>query len=280
MKKALVIYNPVSGAKSWKNVEKILHGELEKQNFEYTWFETQSVERQPFGGLFKKKYDRVIVVGGDGTVAEVAHYLIQHKIETPMVIIPQGSANLLSRSLGIPQQAVRRALRMGLTKPGKPIDAMQINKKYYALIAVGKGYDVFLMKNTPRNLKRKWGVLAYAHTIFKTLFPFRRRPYKLSIDGERHHVMAKSILVFNTLPIIGLKWGERINPNDGKLNVAVFNPRLFRTDTLLTFVGKSISIQSKHEHEFDLDGEVFPGKSLTIEAVPKALNVVFTKTFK
>ncbi|WP_449435875.1 diacylglycerol/lipid kinase family protein [Pedobacter steynii] len=44
--------------------------------------------------------DRVIAVGGDGTIKLVAECLLQ--TETPMGIIPAGSANGMAKELGIP----------------------------------------------------------------------------------------------------------------------------------------------------------------------------------
>ena len=102
MKHALVIFNPMAGAKSWKNVTRIIQDELTKQGFSWEWFETKPVKRQPLAAFKKGEFDRIIVVGGDGTVTEVASLLIKNKIKTPLVIVPQGSGNLLATTLKIP----------------------------------------------------------------------------------------------------------------------------------------------------------------------------------
>lgn len=279
MKKVLVIHNPISGAKSWKNVKKIIENELQQSGYDHVWIETQPVKHQPFENFLNESFHRIVVVGGDGTVANVARFLIQTANKTPLVIIPQGSGNLLAKTLSIPQASVRKAIRLGLQNSGKPVDAMRINRKLYALNAVGKGYDVFVMKNTPRALKRTWGLWAYVHTVLRTFFPYRKHPYKLTIDGKRHTVLAKTILVFNGFPIPGIHIGGAVRPDDGRLNIAVWNPRWFGKSTLTTLTGKTISIKSKKEREFDLDGEVFKGGTLNIEVLPRALNIVFTKIF-
>ena len=43
----------------------------------------------------------------------------------------------------------RRALAMGLTEKPQMLDVMRINKRHYGVIAVGRGYDTFLMQETP-----------------------------------------------------------------------------------------------------------------------------------
>ncbi|MDP4008129.1 MAG: diacylglycerol kinase family protein [Candidatus Peregrinibacteria bacterium] len=279
MKKVLVIYNPISGAKARRDVEGILKDEIEKNGYSYTWFGTLPRPKQPLEKLFKESFHRIIVVGGDGTVAEVADFLIQQKIKTPMVIVPRGTANLLAITLGISLISVRRAVSMGLQQNGRPIDAMHVNKKHYALTAIGKGYDAFVMKNTTRAAKKRWGLLAYIYTFAKHYFFHRSHAYDLTIDGKKHHTIAKSIVVFNALPIPIVKIGGKVNPNDGLLNIAIFNPRLFRATTLATFTGKNITIHSDEDCEFDLDGELIHGHTVSIEVIKSALNIVYTKKF-
>ena len=279
MKKVLVIYNPVSGAKSRKNVEEIVKNEIEKNKYTYDWFETRPVKKQSFDKVLAGKYHRVIVVGGDGTVAEVASFLIQQKIKTPMVIVPQGTGNLLSLTLGIPRTNIRRAIAFGLKNKGKSLDAMCANKKHYALTGIGKGYDAFVMKNTSRAAKKRWGFLAYAYTFLVNYFFHRAHSYDITIDGKKQTVVAKSIVVLNALPIPGLKIGSKVKPDDGVLNIAIFRPRWFRSSILKKFTGKKIRIHSDKDRDFDLDGEVLNGKTITIEVVPSAIQVVFTKSF-
>jgi diacylglycerol kinase (ATP) len=279
MKHALVIFNPMAGAKSWKNVTRIIQDELTKQGFSWEWFETKPVKRQPLAAFKKGEFDRIIVVGGDGTVTEVASLLIKNKIKTPLVIVPQGSGNLLATTLKIPLLQVRKAVQFGLTKPSKPLDIMKINGRHHGLIAVGQGYDVHVMKHTTRHLKRQLGIAAYALTFLKTFFIYHAQPYRLTIDGKRHHVLAKSILVFNAFPFPQIELGTSIQPDDGKLNVVVFNPRslwdlLRHAPKFQTFTGKNIVIKPKKDTEFDVDGDILKGKTLRIEIKPKALNLV------
>jgi diacylglycerol kinase (ATP) len=281
MKRALVIYNPISGAKGWKDVPRILVSELEEHEWDWDWFETVKAEKQPLESFLKTKYDRVIVAGGDGTVASIVDFMIRNKMDVPVVIIPQGSANLLAATLNLPIFQVKKAIRMGLTKPGKKIDVMRVNGKHTGLIAVGRGYDVFLMKETTRALKRHWGLFAYGMVMLKTFFNFRRQAYKITIDGKRHHVSSKAVMVFNAFPLAYWKasqifLGKRILPNDGELNLFTMG-KFWR---ISAYKGKKIVIQSNKPTDYQIDGDVFTSKTLTIEVLPKALSVVHTNKFK
>jgi diacylglycerol kinase (ATP) len=64
----------------------------------------QSVRESGWAKVLKKKVDVVAVAGGDGTVAKVARRLRGSGI--PMAVLPMGSANNISRTLGIAELSV------------------------------------------------------------------------------------------------------------------------------------------------------------------------------
>lgn len=284
MKKALVIYNPVAGQKKILNAKKTIERILKKSGYEHDFFETLPVEKQPLEQFANNKYDRIIVSGGDGTVAEVTSFLIERKIKTPLVIIPQGSANILAVSLQLPLTP-GMALKRGLKKEGKALDAMRINNKRYGMIATGVGYDTMIMAETPRYLKRKIGFFAYIWTVIKTILYYHSHPYKLTIDGKRVMLMAKTIIAFNILPLGHLKItkpfiGTPISPRDGLLNIFALNPKPVRNvlgfrKMVQIFHGKKISIKTKKSRRYQIDGNVFKGNTVTIEVLPKAIYIAY-----
>lgn len=267
MKKALVIFNPVSGYKKRGDVAILLQDLLEKNGYEYTWYETKP--KQNLAPLFTKKYDRIVVSGGDGTVAEVLRAKLSANVKTPLVVVPQGSGNLLAMSLGIPLLQPGRALEMGLNGEARTLDVMRVNKTHYGTIAVGRGYDAFLMKETPRELKRKLGLFAYAWVFLKTALFYRCQPYELIVDGAHHSVTARSIMVFNIFPLRLIP----IHPDDGLLDVLV----LSSNGLLEHHTAKTVTIKSSKELEFQLDGEVLRSKVVNVEILPKALSIVCKK---
>ena len=296
MKKILVIYNPVSGQKINFYVPKIIKQVLEKNKFQYTWFETIPAKKQPLKQFIKKHFDCIIVIGGDGTVKEVASFMIENKIKTPLAIIPQGTGNILAHSLGIPIVNVYQSIIFALKKDPQPIDVMHINKKSYALIAAGQGYDSLFIKGATRRLKNHFGFFAYVFSFLKTFFNYKAHKYTIVIDNKRHHLIGKLVIVFNVLSLIGLPLGRHISPNDGKLDLIIFNPRSifdvikiaflypFRgykssTPKMQYFSGRNISINQKEGVHIQLDGEVVKSKNLQIKIKPKALNIIYNKKF-
>lgn len=284
MKKVLVIYNPVAGSKKLSDAKKIIENILKKEGYDYDLHQTSKSEKNPFDRYLNNKYERIIVSGGDGTVSEVTSFIIYNNIKVPLIILPRGSANILALSIKIPFN-IRKSLLNGLKNKGRSLDAMMVNNKRYGMIATGCGYDTLIMRQTTRSLKRKMGLLAYFWTVLKTIFIYRGKSYRLCIDGKRMNVVAKTIMIFNILPLSNLNIteqiiGDKILANDGILNIFVLNPRPIRDflkfkKSIKVFKGKEISIKSRRESRFQIDGNVFKGKSVSIKVIPKAINIVY-----
>jgi diacylglycerol kinase family enzyme len=59
----------------------------------------QSTKDPQYKQTLRKRWDLVIVAGGDGTVAKVARRLRYRR--TPIIVVPIGTANNIARSLGL-----------------------------------------------------------------------------------------------------------------------------------------------------------------------------------
>jgi diacylglycerol kinase family enzyme len=289
MKRVLVIYNPVSGATNKKLLDTptLVKRILKEFDLEYKWYETKKIKAQPFGKVFgRQKFHRVVVIGGDGTIAEVASYLVKNKKKIPLVLVPRGSANLLAGSLGISGWSRRLALRRGLQQDPRDLDAMLVNGDQCGLIATGCGYDTLLMQQTSRSLKRKLGIFAYLWTVIKTSLFYRARPYEITVDGNKHKIFSKTVMVFNVMPFGVHKINrktvvEKVSPTDGMLNVFALNPRslldLFTNNPRIqAFSGKKITIKTDKERNYQIDGDVYEaGKNVDVQVRAKALSVCY-----
>ncbi|MFC1504074.1 diacylglycerol/lipid kinase family protein [Spirochaetota bacterium] len=296
MKKALVIYNPVAGWKKITDIPKNIMISLAKNKYQYEWFETSPKGIRGIDRVLKNRYDRIIVAGGDGTVSHVAAYLIKHRKKTPIGIVPLGTANLVAGSLNIPLIDVRRAVNLSIREKPKPFDVLLVNKRHVSLVGVGQGYDTIFIKGATRPLKRKYGFIAYIISFLKTFFFYRSKKYTLVIDNKKYEVYAKLVLALNSLSLPYTLIGKHISPQDGLVNIAVFNPRsiygLFimliqfflrlpraKKPKFKDFTAKKITIQQKGTNKFQIDGEVMKGKKVEVKILPKALNIVFKKKF-
>ncbi len=292
--KIFVIYNPVSGLRWVDNADKIKKI-LSDKEIDCTWFETQPVTRQDFSIFFQASYERVLVVGGDGTVRDVAQFFIENKISVPLGIIPLGSANLLALTLGIPLFNLANSLEFALNSSPQILDAISVNRQYYGLICAGQGYDTSLINQTTRKLKKQYGFFAYVISFLKTFFLYFNRRYTIVVDGKRYETVGKIAIVLNGLSVLGIPLDKKISPSDGILDVVVFNPRTLwdifhallysfwqgieRTPRVQIFSGKEISINQRGGKFIQVDGEVFRAKNLQIHVLPSAINIVYKKKF-
>jgi diacylglycerol kinase (ATP) len=122
--------------------------------------------------------ERLIVCGGDGSVAEAAHALAG--TTTSLAVVPGGTANLLAVNLGIPTDR-EEAMRFALASAAQPTDVARTNVGAF-LIAAGMGLDARIMRGADRALKNRYGHLAYFISGWRNLGRPHQR-YTIAVDG-------------------------------------------------------------------------------------------------
>ena len=120
--------------------------------------------------------NRVLAIGGDGTINETAQAL--RRSATALGIIPIGSGNGLARHLGIPLnplKAIDRALN------GRPviIDSGEINEHPFFCTA-GLGFEAYVAHAFAKQPVR--GLPTYVRTAFRAFWAYKPQPFLL--DGE------------------------------------------------------------------------------------------------
>ncbi|HEX7878808.1 MAG TPA: diacylglycerol kinase family protein [Candidatus Eisenbacteria bacterium] len=165
-------------------------------------------------------YQLVLVAGGDGTLADAAHGLVGSPV--PLGVIPAGTGNIVAINLGIPM-APRDAARAAWFGTALPYDVGRLDDGRIFVLSAGAGYDADLIRDADRELKRRFGPLAYLIAMFKNLRVKRAR-YIIEMDGrEKVHVLAKSVLVTNVGRTMGaLPLAPDARVDDGRLDVVVF----------------------------------------------------------
>ena len=108
--------------------------------------------------------DRVLCAGGDGTLNAVARGLLGSNI--PLGIVPEGSGNGYSRSLGLPQKP-EAALRTALTGAPALMDVCYLNDQPF-LGTAGIGFDARVADRFDRTAGR--GMWNYMRIIVQEVF--------------------------------------------------------------------------------------------------------------
>ena len=76
--------------------------------------------------------DRVIAMGGDGTVTEVAAGILAEGGGVPLAVVPLGTANILALNLGIPHDPAA-AVELAALGDAWPIDVGRVNGEIFLL---------------------------------------------------------------------------------------------------------------------------------------------------
>lgn len=238
--------------------------------------------------------DLIVVIGGDGTVAEVAAGLIAGSRRIPLAVIPRGTANVLALNLGIPRD-INGAISTALDGIAVPIDAGRLNGQTY-LISAGSGSHAEMVAAADRRSKSKWGVLAYPLAwLRKSRGLLDTVSYTVTMDGKTHDIEATMIQVMNCGAVFwrGWEFAPGISPVDGFLDVVVYRATTLadyltaaayllsgaptETDLVEHWRGKRIQIDADSEVQLQRDGEVAGTSPATIEVEPRAVPIVMPR---
>ncbi|MEM8544553.1 MAG: methylglyoxal synthase [Cyanobacteria bacterium P01_H01_bin.119] len=192
--------------------------------------------------------DLLIASGGDGTVSAVAGVAVETDI--PMAVIPRGTANAFASALGIPMD-LQRACEVILAGITAKIDVARCNGQPMVLLA-GIGYEAAIVEKADRELKRRFGPLAYIFSGIQQLNEQEMFQTQLEIDGEIREFEAGAVTIANVAPptsVLAQGFG-RVIANDGLLDVTVTTAEnmLQGVNTMLSLFGSAL-IQRAPERE-------------------------------
>jgi YegS/Rv2252/BmrU family lipid kinase len=282
--KLLFIINPGSGNRSIDWISEIdaffasLHHKTEKFILFHACNSNNIKDR-----IATTKPQRVIAVGGDGTVKLVAECLLHSDIV--MGILPAGSANGLAKELGIPAD-VQGALRHLLKKEIQKIHLIKINGQLCVHLS-DIGFNASVIKIFETSKRR--GMTGYITAAWKVLWKHSVMQATIKIDGNDITRQAAMIVIANATRYGS---GAVINPagrlDDDLFEVVVIKKVSFseifkmmvthkpydKSKTEL-YQAQSVQIASIKKVHFQIDGE-YLGKVNKIEAVilTNALNII------
>ena len=283
-----VICNPVAGNGRGKKIGEQVQAELQKRGIPHEFYLTKS--RDHATELAKKAAslgaEKVLAVGGDGTVLEVARGLIH--TQTALCIIPGGTGNDFIKTIGLPKDPAA-ALEAALTNTPRKTDAVQLNDRLF-LNEAGVGFDVSVLEYAKKAKKYCRGLLPYLYGVIRTIFSFSgiRLVCQLE-DGEK---VEREILVLGVgngrFIGGGIEIAPEAVPDDGLLDVVIVEkmkkPRMMQVlplllkGKILTFKEtewtrvKRLSFQGEHM-SVNVDGEILPMDKAEISILPDALYV-------
>lgn len=280
-KSYLFINNPISGGGK-NNFLKVFKG-LKNQFPTHKIISTTHLgHAKKLATQYKKEYDVIVAVGGDGTINEISSALVNSN--TALGIIPQGSGNGFANHLHIPKNTIQAINRLK-TGSEKRIDAISINN-CMAFNVAGVGFDGHISKLFNQSIKR--GFWSYLQLTLKEFIDYKEFDYQ--IKNEKNLIAGKAfiIAIANTS-----QYGNnfKIAPNakldDGTINIIILQkPVLWKLPYLALRsywglpIGKEIitkSLSIVHPNQaMHIDGEAiaFDTEHLAIKIKENSLMVI------
>ena len=277
--KCVMIINPKSGHGFNKNNTKRLVDIIREYNYEpeilFTKYRGHATE------IIKSlddSVDLVISSGGDGTFSEVMNGNLERKKRLTLSHLPVGTLNDVGHMYGLTSNMYTN-LKLILSGEVKKIDVGLINNHAFTYVA-SYGKFMEIPYQTPQELKKRLGFLAYAVEVLKKIYE-RIPKYEIEfyVDGVRHFGMYSFIIISNANHIAGINNFYRdMKLDDNKFEVmlcslykkrdilkAFYN---LKTNHLESFDGIECYKCSKLEIRFKnnkktwcIDGEELKGKS-------------------
>ena len=289
-KKILFIINPISGNKPLikEKVEGLIDNKLDKEKFNYKIKKTERAKHaiEISENAINEGFDIIIVVGGDGSVNEVAQSIINSEII--LGIIPLGSGNGLARHLKIPlipENAIKLINQLNVKK----IDTATCNDNFFVSIA-GIGFDALVAEKFAK-MKRR-GFSSYLKIITREYPFYQPLDYEINIDGKQ---IQRNALLINFANSDQFGYETSIAPNakidDGLIDVCIvkkpplvelpilahllYRKQIDKSKFMEIIKAKKITINQKNITTVNVDGEPMEsGKKVEIKINPSSLKVI------
>jgi YegS/Rv2252/BmrU family lipid kinase len=197
IKNALLIYNPTSGRRRNRRFAEIEQAvRILKEAGITTELAPTYAPNSATQIARRATEDRrgmVIACGGDGTINEVVNGLAG--TQTPMALLPAGTANILAKELRIPwdiPHAARlipnadvRRIALGLAVPlnGNHSEAMPIEGRYFLSVG-GAGPDGAIVNGVHTGLKKRAGIIAYWAEGLRQLLSYNFAEIRVDSHGQ------------------------------------------------------------------------------------------------
>ena len=203
----------------WRNlsiakIDKILSPE--HLNYEVRYTKKAGDATQITEKAITEEFDTIVVVGGDGSLNEVARVLVNSSVV--LGIIPLGSGNGFARSLKIPI-LTSQALRNIVYGNVKKIDVGYVNNKPF-FSTCGFGFDG-IVSHDFENLKGR-GYFTYVKSMLRTYFKYRSSNYTIQYNDHEKKVKALSVIFANANQLgYNIKISKKAEMDNGLLELCI-----------------------------------------------------------
>lgn len=226
MKKCIIIMNPESGKVKSLDTKNEFYDVLRKHGYDaeirYTKGPkdaTRIVEELDDG------VDLVISAGGDGTLNEVVTGNLRREKKLVLANLPMGTTNDVANMYGYTKD-YQKNLELLLNGVRKKVDVCYIDDTPFVYVACLGDY-IDMAYNTPRDLKKKYGKIAYILYGLKQLQnKIHKYRVKYKVDGVEHEGEYSFFFITNSSRVAGVDdIYYDVKMDDNMFEVALANPK-------------------------------------------------------
>jgi len=280
------VVNPVSGGKEKNDWEASIREYFKDQPHQIEFFlltgkdDEVSIRHH----IERVKPDRIVAVGGDGTVKMLAE--IVKETPLPMGILPAGSANGMARELKIPLE-VKDALKIITDGEVRKLDVIKINDEEICIHLSDLGLNALLVRYFEHSESR--GMWGYGKAVARVLWEKQTLHVSIKTDDIEVKRRAYMVVIANAQTY---GTGAIINPegsvDDGKFEIVVVRKlnilellkmlithKPFDPSRIEVFSTKNVEMSTRRKAYFQVDGE-YIGKTKSVKAqiLPRIVNVM------
>lgn len=214
------IVNPISGRQGMLSRVRIIARALERCGGRLDVMVTQGPRHATqLAADLPDNVEAVLVVGGDGTVGEVANGLTGRVM--PMLILRTGTENLLARELGMPTDPERITETLLRGEPFSTDVGIINERRFLAIAGIGFDAECVVRMNPPRRGHITHG--DYFWPIWRTYWAYRYPKLRVEADEDLVFDGRGFALVGNVAQYsAGLRILSRARNDDGLLDLGIF----------------------------------------------------------
>lgn len=228
--------------------------------------------------------DLVAGYGGDGTQHELANAMVGSGV--PMGILPGGTGNGFLHEFNIPTKLSESVEILCQSTDLRETDVGKIGDQFF-ILRLYAGIEP--EKQTTREMKNKYGPLAYGISLKEQITKATEVEFKLNIDDESFELSGVKCYIVNSAQTgSGIPITIESSIDDGLLDVFMLTKdiksmeaaahRFLHLKThaagLYYWQGKHITIESEPSKAIWTDGELFGRTPISVEVVPQVLSIV------
>ena len=293
MKYMQLIYNPMSGNRTFKTRLDTLIETVEEQGYELRIWRTRSED--DFETFFEEgNFNHcvaILIAGGDGTINRAVNSIMKQKIKCPLGVIPAGTANDFAQHLGISSN-FNEAFETLVSMKTRKLDIGMVNGQYFVNVC-GGGLLTNIAHTIEPEFKNTLGKMAYYIKGVQQIPKFKSQKVRITTDEQVYEEEFYLFIVLNGSSAGGFnRLGEYASMRDGKLDFVGFRacnmneiPIVFakimrgehlEDKNILFFQSRKIYIESIEDKGFpaDIDGELGPQYPLDIKVIPESMEFI------